>query len=147
MQSVMLHILCFLLQHPPQLSLPESYNAIASALLHTLLSSLPFTKSITNTLQFVRVVETQSTSLAHLSQEVNDTTDLLVAWRGEVSVIHEALTTLRVLLKKLVYYDGIAASSLAPFLSWCLQQLTPPSTPGLMVVEVLRVAVLRPLNE
>lgn len=143
----MLHILCFLLQHPPQPSLPESYNAIASSLLHTLLSSPPFTKYITNTLQFVRVVETQSASLAHLSQEVNDTIDLLVAWRGEVSVTHEALTTLRVLLKKLVCYEDVAASSLSLFLSWCLQQLTPPSTPGLMVVEVLRVAVLRRLNE
>ena len=143
----MLHILCFLLQHSPPLSLPASYNHIASSLLHAFLSSLPFTKYITNTLQFVRVVETQSASLAHLSQEVNDTIALLVCWGGEVSVIHEALTTLRVLLKKLDGYEGIETASLSAFLSWCLQQFTPPSTPGLVVVEVLRVTTHRRFNE
>ncbi|KAK8825743.1 hypothetical protein WA577_000913, partial [Blastocystis sp. JDR] len=100
--SISLHLLCFLLQHPPRKdALPDAYSALASSLLHTLTTtSHPHTKYNANVLQFLRLVETQTPSTRRLLPCLTDLLRLTTQWAGEVSLTHECLTTLRTLLKK-----------------------------------------------
>ena len=125
--SLILHLLCFQLQHPIESSsqtLLEACEAsstllasITSLYLASSASSAPLSHFLSSVLQFHRVTHTLLAQISH--QDVALLIQWICSWSGEQTVRNEALTAIRSFLK----LENFPSNLLLSLVQWAVSQV------------------------